>query len=628
MSSLHESRTEFVANSVISARKAYDEGDPYIADEHYDELMATLEELDPNHPALNRHQTPVSTGDVTMPFCLPSLAKVRPDNGCDRWLSSSTPVNGFVLSAKLDGLAAQAIYEDGKLSALYSSSDDGYTGKDITHMAAHIKGLPQTIPYNGYFAVRLELLISKKDFKKVEGKYKNARNLASGIKNATKGLHEHINLLSAVALSVLKPRYTPKDGFAKLKELGFEVARHKHVQTTDSEELSRLFQNLKDKYKYPVDGVVVDRNVKTKVPDSIPSSTVAFKNNLLLDKAEAKVIDVLWEASRYGKLTPVAVVEPVELEGTTVRRATCHNARFVIDNRIGKGAVVHLVKSGSIIPKIEGVITPSKINPLKTLSGYRWNDSRVDIFLNKESDVTDDAVTRSLAHFFSVLGVDGLRLATVRTIYAEGYRTEADIFNMTKEEWVGLLGKNGEKIFHSVQDSTAVTLPELAYASGKLGRGMGRSKIYAIYEYFGSVKAFLAAKKLAYGDLVELARPIVGPKTATLFADTFHQFLDYAFALKKAVPSLCLAEVEQNEVAGSELEGFNVCFTGVRDASLEKAIVAHGGSVSSGVTKFTTHLVVKDTSFSSSKTEKAAKLGVEVISVNDFWTLLKGLLNE
>ena len=150
MSSLHESRTEFVANSVISARKAYDEGDPYIADEHYDELMATLEELDPNHPALNRHQTPVSTGDVTMPFCLPSLAKVRPDNGCDRWLSSSTPVNGFVLSAKLDGLAAQVIYEDGKLSALYSSSDDGYTGKNITHMAAHIKGLPQTIPYNGF----------------------------------------------------------------------------------------------------------------------------------------------------------------------------------------------------------------------------------------------------------------------------------------------------------------------------------------------------------------------------------------------------------------------------------------------------------------------------------------------
>jgi DNA ligase (NAD+) len=626
--SLHESRTEFVARSIINARKSYDDGSPYITDEHYDELMATLEELDPNHPALNRHQTPVSTGDVTMPFCLPSLAKVRPENGCDKWLSSSQPVNGFILSAKLDGLAAQAIYEDGKLSALYSSSDDGYTGKDITHMAAHIKGLPQTIPYTGYFAVRLELVVSKQDFKKVEGKYKNARNLASGIKNATKGLHEHISLLSAVALSVLKPRYAPKDGFDKIKELGFEVARHKHVQTTDSEELSRLFQNLKDKYKYPVDGVVVDRNVKTKVPDSVPSSTVAFKNNLLLDKAEAKVIDVIWEASRYGKLTPVAVVEPVELEGTTVRRATCHNARFVIDNRIGKGAVVHLIKSGSIIPKIEGVIKQSKVNPLKTLSGYHWNESGVDIFLNNGAEATDDAVTRSLSHFFSVLGVDGLRLATLRTVYDAGYRTEADIFNMTKGEWVELLGKNGEKIFHSVQDSLTVTLPELAYASGKLGRGMGRSKIYAIYEWFGSVESFLAGREMAHGHLVSLARPIVGPKTANLFADTFHQFLEYAFALKQEVPALRLAEVEQTEAAGSELEGFNVCFTGVRDAALEKDIVAHGGSIASGVTKFTTHLVVKDASFSSSKTEKAAKLGVKVLSVTEFWTLLRGLIND
>lgn len=622
-----ETKIEFIAQSIIDARKAYEDGKPYITDEVYDELMERLKELQPDHPALNRHLTPVNKGDVEMPFCLPSLAKIRPDNGANDWLEKNTTSAGFVISAKLDGLAAMAIYKRGKLVEMYSSSDDGYTGKDIMHLAPYIENLPKTISdKKTRYAVRLELIVSKKDFATVSDEYKNARNFASGIKNATKGIHKHASLLSAVALSLLEPRYKPSTAFAVLKNLGFEVAKYKKVDAVNSLELSRLLVTL-SKYKYNIDGLVIEKDRETKVPTSIPSNVVAFKDNTLLDYAEATVVDVMWEISRYGKYTPVILVEPVELEGTIVQRATAHNAKFVKDNRIGKGAIVHLIKSGSIIPKIEKVLKPSKINPFKQIAGkYMWNETNVDIFI-KDNEDNDEATVRRITHFFNVLGVDGLRVGSVRNIYESGkVQDEADMLSLPVSDWVSELGMNGRKIHSSIQAilKEGITIPQLAYASGLFGRGMGYDRLQTIYDYFGHIDGFLKAGELGQSGLETISQSVLGNKTGIMFAENYSKFIEFVEKLKESVDNFRLVEVESIPLQSDRLRNFTVCFTGVRDKELELLVRENGGSIVSSVNKDTTHLVVRDLNSTSSKAVKARDLEIPLLTLQEF----KDLINK
>lgn len=604
---------EKLAKEILKARQAYNEGNPIISDDEYDLLMGRLEKLNKDHPALNRHETPIDTGDVTLPFALPSLAKVRPDSGAEEWLERNKYQCGLVVSCKLDGLAGLAEYNEGKLVGLYSSSDDGWTGKNIMHLAPYIKNLPLVIDGKRHTCVRLELVISKEDFESVRGEYKNARNLAAGIKNASKGIHKNAGILSAIGLSVLKPRIEPYAAFKRMKDMGFTVAKHVlYPRGVAASTLSNVLKKMRNEYEYEIDGLVVERNIRTNAPDGIPSHMVAFKDNLLLDSAEAEVLDVSWEVSRYGKLTPLVWVKPVELEGTTVQKATGHNAKFIKDNRIGKGAIVHLIKSGSIIPKIEGVIKQSTVSPFASLEkdSYYWGESGVDIFA-KEKQPEEEM--RRITHFFNVLGVDGLRIGTVRKVYNRGVTNERDILKMREQEWVAFVGVNGKGIYESMKErAKAMTAIDVAYASGVFGRGMGRTKLEKIYAYYGNKESFL---KIPKKDLPDVPVKIMGKMTGHAFAEHYQDFVDYVKYL--GIP-LAEVEVEEVELESNAMEGFKVCFTGVRDKDLEHYIAANGGQVVNAVNKETTHLIVKELGSNSSKAKKAKELGISEWTVPAF----------
>ena len=604
---------EKLAKEILKARQAYNEGSPVISDDEYDLLMDKLEKLNKDHPALNRHKTPIDTGDVTLPFALPSLAKVRPDSGAKEWLERNKYQCGLVVSCKLDGLAGLAEYEEGKLVGLYSSSDDGWTGKNIMHLAPHIKNLPLSIKTDKHTCIRLELVISKEDFEGVKGEYKNARNLAAGIKNASRGIHKNAGILSAVGLSILKPRSEPYVAFKKMKQMGFTVAKHiLYPEGVTASSLSNALKKLKVEYEYEIDGLVIERNIRTKAPEGIPSHMVAFKDNLLLESAEAEVLDVSWEVSRYGKLTPLVWVKPVELEGTTVQKATGHNAKFIKDNRIGKGAIVHLIKSGSIIPKIEGVIKQGKVSPFTNLKkgSYYWNETGVDIFTKEKQP---DEEIRRIAHFFNVLGVDGLRIGTVRKVYNEGITTEREMLDMGEREWLAIVGVNGKAIYESMKErAKGMTAVDVAYASGVFGRGMGRTKLEKIYAYYGNKGKFLRIPKL---DLPDVPVKVLGKITGEAFAEHYQEFLEYVKALGRPLAEV---EVEEVELESNAMAGFKVCFTGVRDKALEHFITVNGGEVVNSVNKETTHLIVKELFSNSSKAKKAKELGILEWTVASF----------
>ena len=339
---------------------------------------------------------------------------------------------------------------------------------------------------------------------------------------------------------------------------------------------------------------------------------VAFKDNLLLDFAEAEVLDVSWEVSRYGKLTPLVWVKPVELEGTTVQKATGHNAKFIKDNRIGKGAIVHLIKSGSIIPKIEGVIKQGKVSPFTNLKkgSYYWNETGVDIFTKEKQP---DEEIRRIAHFFNVLGVDGLRIGTVRKVYNEGITTEREMLDMGEREWLAIVGVNGKAIYESMKErAKRMTAVDVAYSSGVFGRGMGRTKLEKIYAHYGNKGKFLRIPKL---DLPDVPVQVLGRLTGEAFAEHYQEFLEYVKALGRPLAEV---EVEEVELESNAMAGFKVCFTGVRDKALEHFITVNGGEVVNSVNKETTHLIVKELFSNSSKAKKAKELGILEWTVASF----------
>ncbi len=296
-----------LVKDILRHRKLYNAGVPVISDEEFDKLEMQLRQVDPTNPVLDRHSTPIDKGDHKLPVPLPSLNKIRPDMGADKWLNRY--LGPYTVSDKLDGLSAEIKYVPGKPTKAYSSGDDGVYGKDISHLLPYM-GVPLISKKD--MVVRVELIMTRADFLKFwAGKFKNARNLATGIKNKTTGIHEAAKHYNAVALAMLEPRMKPSVAFAQLQAMGFKVAPFKVFPSLTVAKLQELFAKRKKASPYDIDGLVIEQDVKTSAPRDYPEHQVAFKDVLQIDSAQARVVRVDWRMSRYGKLTPVVVVEQI-----------------------------------------------------------------------------------------------------------------------------------------------------------------------------------------------------------------------------------------------------------------------------------------------------------------------------
>ena len=602
---------------ITKHKRLYDKGTPEISDEEFDALEKQLRDVDPENPLLDRMAKPINKGDVKLPFALPSLNKIRPDAGID-WLD--TWDGDFVVSDKLDGLAAEIVYEGGVPSQAFSSSDDGFTGKDISHLLPYMK-IPAKINTRKRVVVRCELIISRANFNKHYSEaFKNARNLSSGVKNSTSGIHNVAKSghFEAVGLGLLEPRLKPSDAFAKMKEWGFNTAPHKVVSNRlmTSAYLSKALEQRKNKSKYDIDGLVVEQDKKTAAPTANPKHQVAFKDKTLNDRAIVKVTKLTWEISRYGKLTPRVWFDPVRLEGSDVQKATGHNAKYIVDNKIGVGAEVEVIKSGSVIPKIEKVITRSRINPLKSITvPYEWNETGVDIFVTEnDDDLASEQLAQELTHFFASLGIEGMKYGSIVRLINGGLDTVALIVKAKQTQFQTILGKNGLMIFKSLQDTKVNTCaPDWGYAWGGFGRGVGRKRLWAAWEHFGDEGMLdIARRPTAHkSEVVSL----IGTVNGNAIVSNLKNF--YTF-LKSIGVTPATIEAEEIDVKSKVLLKQFVAFTGFRDTALEQRIVENSGEVTDGIRKETTILLVKDPNSGSSKVVKAKEKGINVMTVDTF----------
>lgn len=588
----------------------YCDSKPIMSDNEYDILReTTLSRFPNNNAALEGHtKCAIDKMKVDLPYEMWSMDKIKPDTkALANWKQEYS--GPYVISCKLDGVSG--LYStEGEEPKLYTRGN-GKVGQDVSHLIPFMK-LPQT---KGV-VIRGEFIIDKTIFKeKYQSSFANPRNFVAGAVNQKKLERDKFNDIDFVVYEVIKPVLSPSKQMSYLGESVIMVENETHNEITNDILSNRLVKWRGD-YLYEIDGVIcIDDKIYPRESGN-PDHAFAFKMVLSDQKAEAKVLDVLWAPSKDGYLKPRVQIEPITIGGVSISYATGFNGRFIQDNSIGIGAVISLIRSGDVIPHITEVIQPATTPKMPT-QPYIWNETNVDIMLKNKED-NEIVKIKTITGFFRVLGVDGLSDGNVKRIVGAGFDTIPKIIRMSKEDFLtidGFKDKLSTKISGGIAEKLkTVTLPELMQATNIFGRGFGTRRFQLI---LGEEPTILTTKvsneekieklKLINGMAEKSARKFVG------FIPVFHNWIHEAGLKEKLVIS------EKVEIIDTShpLYGKKYVITGFRDSELSDRLKKYGAKETSAVTKNTDFVIVKDKSAQSAKIEKAKKLGVTIVTPDE-----------
>ena len=551
-----------------------------------------------------------------------------------------------LVSWKLDGLTIVLTYRDGGLFKAVTRGN-GEVGEVITGNARVFENIPLSIPYKGEVILRGEAVISYSDFVKineeiedVDAKYKNPRNLCSGSvrqlnNEITAARHVNFYAFSLVKAEGVDFKNSRKEQFAWMQKQGFCVVEHRIVTGEDVPEVVEWFARRIQEYDIPSDGleVVYDdiaygQSLGTTA--KFPRDSIAFKWKDEIRNTH--LLEIEWSPSRTGLINPVAIFEPVELEGTTVSRASVHNLSIMKALELGIQDEIQVYKANMIIPQIAENLTRSgnvKIPETCPVCGgathiQKANDVETLYCTNEECQ----AKKLKLFTLFvsrNALNIDGLSEATLEKFIGRGFIHEfADIFELDKhrEEIVEMEGfgiKSYENLMAGIAEAQKTTQPRLLYGLGIPNVGVANAKmICKAFQYnLGKIRS-ADAEELAAVDGIG---PVIGKTVAEYFASEKNSSM-----LDRLLEKL---EIEIPDIEASEqvFAGMNFVITGsVQHYSnrneLKSLIEEKGGKVTGSVTSKTTYLINNDAASSSSKNKKAKALGIPIISEEDFMKML------
>jgi NAD-dependent DNA ligase len=458
--------------------------------------------------------------------------------------------------------------------------------------------------------------MSKKTFlEKYSSDFANPRNLVAGLLNS-KEATDALKDCDYIKYGAIQSRNMFQSKKQILDELnsGQSVKVPYHICRI-SDITEELLINLFHEYSidYEIDGLIIEINdLNTQITlgretsSNNPVWARAFKHPSFEQSAETEIIGISWNISKQGYLKPTLHISPVKLDGVTVSNVTGNNARFVKDMGIGVGAKVIVKRSGMVIPIIADVIETVEFQ-MPDVDNIDWNENGVELITLTE---TDDQKLKKNISFFEILEADNVSEGVITQLWDAGYKTISDILNLTTSdlEKIDRFGKRKAKIvFDSIQKSvTNVSLSKLQHATG-IFKGLGSKKLVLLEDF--TTKPTID-QVMAIEGFAEVS--------AKSYIDSYDIYFDFV----KDLPVTISEKVEVVKT-GSDLDGKQFVFTGVRRPDLESVIESRGGKISSGVSKNTTHLVMKSVGSGSSKEKKAIKLGVEVITVEQLEDLLK-----
>ena len=598
----------------------YDSGEILLSDQRYDILLEVIEEKTGSKPST---LIPVSEDSkkIKLPYWMGSMDKKKTQEEIDRWLQKQK--SSFIVTPKLDGVSCLLQIRDNKIY-LYTRGD-GSIGSDISHLQQYIRGLPKGVPKgvqkgvpktgvpNGVDTIRGELMISHSDFEKFKHDFKNARQLVSGTVNSKKVRKDVASCIEFIGYEEIREGVNVLDlQQITTSVVPFITLKKKEINT---EKLTTIITDWRSSLPYYIDGIVIttsepyERNTSGN-----PDYAFAFKINSLEDMVETRVIDISWNVSKRGLIKPTVRLEPVDVGGVTIQNATGFNAKFVTENHVGKGAVVQIVRSGDVIPHIVSVITKGVPNLPEI--GYEWNETHVDFIVKDQEN--DDMKRSTLTYFFKKIGVKSVSTQTIAHLYEEGLTTISDILNASPEDY-NMGDVISGKIHKNIKEAMkTVSLSCLVAASGLLGSGMGERKIDVLLEELPDL--FDDESESPSESLITSVKGF-SDKTASVVIqnlDTVKEFLKEMQPFRSGVVPKGVVPKGVVAVPKSDKEKTKVVFSGFRDAVLEKKCKENNIEVMTSISKNTNILIVKDTSKTSQKIDKANELGVTIMSIDEF----------
>jgi len=625
------------------ARDAYYNSTDIINDTEYDYLEDILRARKPDSALLSQVGADILEFDpqkTKLPKFMPSMDKVNP--GTDklgRWLAKHP--GEIHISHKLDGLSGLFVYPN-----LLYTRGNGTVGLNISHFIEHLRSLMNIKNVPQGTIVRGELIISKENWKlRRHADIKNPRNMVSGLITSKHPDPEDLRLVDFVAyqvLSTLNAGIKPSEQFRMLQSWNFLTAQN-WLLTESPTSLSNQLTQAKQDGPYQIDGLILSHNqVYPEVTEKLPTHAIAFKQNAG-EGILTTVIAVHWTTSRWGVIKPTLEVEPIDIIDTegglvTVRRATAFNAKYILDNKLGPGSQVRIIRSGDVIPYISEIVHTTEAS-LPDAECCQWNETGVDLILKAPDD---NVLVEGIIYFFKTMETKYISTATVTKMVEAGYRTIPAILQMTAAELAelpGFAGKSAANAFQSLSSVlNDVSEAQLMAASGKFGQGMGKRKMQAVLDVYPDFASWHVDWQAPGGFTTPDANIIANPRFKELIAKIV---LIPGFQTKTAskvvynLPAYQAFVTELSEVReirwaewgetpevqtdAAEFDHPNnfwinqhVVFSGFRDSELEKEIVAGGGKVQTTVNQKTTLVLVKDINSTSGKTQKALELGIAV----------------
>lgn len=571
-----------------------------------------------------------------------SLDKTKAISGLEDFLKDKKGL----LSWKLDGLTVVLTFQNGILQKAVTRGN-GQVGEVITNNAKVFKNLPVKIPFLGQLILRGEAVICYSDFEKmnesiedVEAKYKNPRNLCSG---SVRQLNNRITAernVNFFAFTLVRAEHMDFENsmekqYAFLKEQGFSVVEYEAVTAENVADAVKRFSEKIGHFDVPSDGLVLmyDDLAYGKSLGStakFPRNGIAFK--WADETARTKLIEIEWSPSRTGLINPVAIFEPVELEGTTVSRASVHNVSIVEALELGIGDEIEVFKANMIIPQIaenhtrSGKLTIPPYCPAckgKT-EIQKMNDVKALYCTNP------DCVAKKIKKFTlfvsrDALNIEGLSEETLEKLTDKGFiQNYADIFKLNRHEgeiveMYGFGRKSYDKLWSSIEQARRTQLHALIYALGIPNIGLSNAKM--ICRAFGyDLDRMMHAQK---EDLIEIEG--IGDIIAESFVSYFQNDINRQ-EIEQLLLELTIVQTEQVDTK-SQITGKTFVITGsvhyfANRNELKAKIESLGGKVTGSVTSKTDYLINNDTQSSSSKNKKAKELGVPILSEEDFLQMI------
>lgn len=611
-------------------------------DKLYDELVGLEKETGmvlSNSPTVNvgyqvvsqlpkeQHNSPMLSLDKTKE--VGALADFAGDRKC-------------LLSWKMDGLTVVLTYENGELVKAVTRGN-GLVGEVITNNAKTFKNIPISIPYKGRLTLRGEAIIKYSDFEQInreiedaDSKYKNPRNLCSG---SVRQLNSQVTAernVNFVAFALINADDVDFDNsieqqYKWMKSQGFQVVEYRVVTRNSMEDAVKYFAGKIQTYDYPSDGLVlmfddIEYGLSLGTTAKFPRNGIAFKWED--EQAETTLKYIEWSPSRTGLINPVAVFEPVELEGTTVSRASVHNISIMEELELGSGDRIKVYKANMIIPQISENLTKSGIDDLPKECPVCGHATEVKaengiktLYCPNSQCPAKHVKLFTLFVSRNGMNIDGLSEETLEKFIDAGYIKEfADIFHLDRyyEEIVATPGfgqKSYDNLMDSVEKARNVELSALIYSLGIPNIGSANAKLIC--------KAFNnnieKIRNASVEELIEIdgIGEIMAEKFCQYFADE-----DNIKKLDNLLKEVNIAEPEENTTP-QNMDGLTFVITGsvehfANRNELKSYIEKHGGKVTGSVSAKTNYLINNDAMSASSKNKKAKQLGVEIVTEEVF----------